>query len=236
MFENVKAVFFDLDDTLYDRQDSQKQIVLLLQQRYPELLGTVEEDRLIKAFLDSDAEATRQFYSGMPLEFTRQNRGRMFLSSLGLDEDYAASLMASYLAFYPTVRAPVDGAEPVIRALAAHFQLGVISNGSPDIQYKKLDSLGVRSLFECVVLSEECGIKKPDQRIFSRAVSALGRQSSECLHVGDAFEADVTGAAEAGLAACWFNPGDMPRPNVDKLSFVEIRRLSELPPLLAVSA
>jgi FMN phosphatase YigB (HAD superfamily) len=46
----------------------------------------------------------------------------------------------------------------------------------------------------------------------------------------------VTGAAEAGLAACWFNPDDMPKPNVDKLSFFEIRRLSELPPLLAVSA
>ncbi len=68
---------------------------------------------------------------------------------------------------------PVPGAVSVVKELSGRFRLGVISNGSPDVQYRKLEAIGLGGIFACVLLSEEIGIRKPDPRIFHIAANAL---------------------------------------------------------------
>lgn len=120
----------------------------------------------------------------------------------------------------------------MLEKLTGRYQLGVVSNGFADIQRHKLRKLGIEELFACVALSGELGIRKPEPRIFEKAVLLLHRDPSECLYVGDNYRHDVLGAANAGLHACWFNPeGAAPPPGCVQPGF-DIRALYDLVPLL----
>jgi putative hydrolase of the HAD superfamily len=231
----VRAVFFDLDDTLYDRRSSQQQTLRLIVEDFHDLLGQVREDILFQAFLDSDAESMQDFNSGASIEASRLSRSRRFLAKLQLDARFAEGITASYLNHYPSFQTPVEGAQAVVRRLADRFPLGIISNGSPRVQYQKLDRLGLTHMFRCVMLSEEIGIRKPDPAIFVRAVDALNMVPGECVHVGDSHETDVAGARGAGVRACWFNPRSIKLRAGDVKPDAEIRALIELSTVLDAS-
>ncbi len=130
-----------------------------------------------------------------------------------------------YVNEYPRIDAPVEGAVDVVERLAATHPLGVISNGLPDVQYTKLEALRIRHLFDCIVLSEEVGIEKPDPRIFHHAASLLEVAPERSLHVGDSYEADVVDGRSAGMMACWYNPSASPAPHADLVPDVTVERL-----------
>lgn len=202
---DLKAILFDLDDTLFDRQ------------------------AMVDAFLESDRITLLELCRGIPLvKNVRIRRAQVFLDLLGLDEAYADAIAELYVAVYPRSNAPVDGAVMVVEALAPKFQLGIVSNGAPDVQYRKLETLGLRQWFECIVLSEELGVRKPDPRIFWHATGLLGREPEECLCVGDSYATDVAGAKKAGMQACWLNPGGLRPARVGVEFDCEIRTLDEV--------
>ncbi len=90
-----------------------------------------------------------------------------------------------------------------MKELSRRFIVGVVSNGLPDVQYRKLEAIGLQQVLSCIVLSEEIGIRKPDPRIFHHAARLLQLQPSECLYVGDSYASDVVGAKTSGMLACW---------------------------------
>jgi putative hydrolase of the HAD superfamily len=74
------------------------------------------------------------------------------------------------------------------------FRLGVISNFDRRLDAILAD-LGIRHLFECVILSSQAGADKPDPRIFRCGLEALGIGAQEAIHAGD--DRDRDGGAEA---------------------------------------
>lgn len=231
----VAAIFFDLDDTLFDRRHSQRLALSKIVEDFPDLLGRISEETLLNAFLEADEESMREFSSGVSIGMSRLVRSRSFLAKLGLDGGFAADVTDSYLKHYPMLQTPVKGAAKLVNELAPRFPLGIISNGSPEVQYQKLERLGLKHLFRCIILSEEIGIRKPDPRIFAGAVAQLGGIAVQCLHVGDSYDADVVGAIAAGLKSCWFNPGAIKLKSGDVRPNVEIRHLSELTGLFGLA-
>jgi putative hydrolase of the HAD superfamily len=65
---------------------------------------------------------------------------------------------------------------------------------------------GAGAEINAVIDSHEVGSQKPDPRIFSAALDALGRSATGALHVGDSVHFDVRGARAAGLGAAHFDP------------------------------
>jgi putative hydrolase of the HAD superfamily len=78
----------------------------------------------------------------------------------------APALTDLYVTHYPRIKAPVRSARQVVERLSVRYLLGVVSNGMPDIQYQKLETLGIQQRFRCILLSSETGIEKPDPGIF----------------------------------------------------------------------
>lgn len=202
----VEAVLFDVDDTLFDRRLAQRRVVPLLVRELPDLLGGLTYEAVEGAFLESDRLADLRLGQVTAADF-RILRGEIFLGLLGLDVSHAHRLGAAYTAWYPRVDAPVQNARQVVEQLGVRLPLGVVSNGFPDVQYEKLRTLGIAPYFECVCLSEEMGIRKPDPRIFIEAAARLTKRPQDCLYVGDSYRDDVVGANGAGMQACWFRPG-----------------------------
>jgi HAD superfamily hydrolase (TIGR01549 family) len=232
MKNKIKAIIFDVDETLFDRVLAQKAVLELIVRQLPQVFGGYEPQRVLAAFLESDQLYTDMFNTGAASEGSRDKRSRLFLQLLGIDEKYTASITKLYVRDYPTVKAHVDGAIPVVKELSRKFKLGVVSNSFTDVQYRKLEAMGLRDLFSCIVLSEEFGIRKPDPRIFQQAALLMHMQPQECLYVGDSYANDVIGAKNAGMQACWLNRAAVKMPDEKiKPDFV-ITKFEELPGLL----
>lgn len=232
MTKNVKAILFDIDGTLFDRNLAQVKILQIIVDSLPEIFGALDIRRVHKAFSESDHLTTAEFDSGMPSEGLRDRRSRLFLRLLDLPESFTDKITEIYVRQLPAVDAPVAGAVRLVKALSRKYQLGAVSNGMPDVQYRKLESMGLRHLFSCIVLSEEIGIRKPDPRIFLRAAQVLDVLPEHCLYIGDTYASDIIGARNAGMQTCWFNRTQLLSQNEQiKPDFV-VGDLLEIPKLL----
>ena len=229
MLPDLKAILFDVDDTLFDRNGAQLMALDVIAREFRDLFAGIDWQDLVDAFLESDRLTTLAFYGNASMiRNVRVRRAQVFLDLLGLDGAHANALAALYVEAYPRMNAPVDGAVALVEALAPRFQLGIISNSLPDVQYQKIETLGIRHFFECVVLSEEFGVRKPDPAIFWHATGLLGWEPDECLYVGDSYTADVVGAKRAGLSVCWFNPGGLHPPQDSVECDFEVRALAQV--------
>ena len=73
--------------------------------------------------------------------------------------------------------------------------------------------MGLADRLDIAVFSSEVGVRKPDPRIFRRALAALGAEPENALFVGDRLYEDVRGAGELGMTtvqALWFRADEHP--------------------------
>jgi FMN phosphatase YigB (HAD superfamily) len=110
---------------------------------------------------------------------------------------------------------------PMLESVAALGQLhyrqvpiGVVSNASGQIE-ATLDNLcicqvgpGAGVPVSIVTDSHVIGYAKPDPRIFSDAIAALGLPPERIAYVGDSYVNDVGGARAAGLVPLLYDPFD----------------------------
>ena len=232
MDTHIKAVIFDIDDTLFDRRSAQKLVFESFKDKYAELFESVDSHILQTAFFEADRLSTEYFFvSGKSISL-RQERYRLFLSMLELDNSYAAEMSNYYISLYGKINTPVDGAVEILKSLHANYKLGVISNGITKTQYNKLEQLGIKEFFDSIMISEEAGMQKPDLPIFWESAKALSCRPEECLYIGNSYNGDIVGSAEAGMKSCWYNPSKARPVEMVVTPDYEIASLSELNDIL----
>ncbi|HEX3773143.1 MAG TPA: HAD family hydrolase [Polyangiaceae bacterium] len=143
--------------------------------------------------------------------------------------DFAEQMVQELWLAQPAVnlwRKPIPGMFELVHELVAQsIPVAVISNSEGRLA-ELLAELGEEKPFRVIVDSGRLGIDKPDARIFEHTARALDLPLSEIVHVGDAWEADVMGAARAGAQAVWFAPVDqraLPRGVVSARDATELR-------------
>jgi HAD superfamily hydrolase (TIGR01509 family) len=122
-----------------------------------------------------------------------------------------AQLRAAALALvdYYDVHAPVDGIHELIDELHERgVRQAIVSNWPPSLP-DFLQHHGFANRFACVCYSAQDGIHKPDERIFHRAMNALGVTPAETIMIGDNIEWDIEPARRMGMAAIHFDPRKM---------------------------
>ena len=104
------------------------------------------------------------------------------------------------LRLYPHVRA-------VLGALAARFPLAVVTDGQSAWARAELHAVGLDGYFDPVVVSGDHGYRKPDRRLFERALAGLGVAAEHAVYVGNDMYRDVYGARAAGMPTMMFASG-----------------------------
>jgi len=182
----IKALVFDMDDTLYPERE------------YVESgLRAVDEwlrrTRGIAGFRDAAAEA-----------FAAGERRRVFdaaLERLGAkaEPSLVAAMVEAYRAHRPDIRLSED-AEAVLRRLAPSVRTGLISDGYLPAQERKVEALGLAGRLHCVLLTETLGRDcwKPSPVPYERMSEALGVAPEECAYVGDNAAKDFVAAKRLG--------------------------------------
>ena len=209
MKTKIKAILFDVDDTLYNREKAQYLVLDKIVEKLPQVFGKLSKDRILEAFLESDRISETDWEAGRHMDDIRDYRSKLFLNALNISTDYAGQITDAYLREYPYINAPVEGAEELVKTASRRFKTGVISNSMPDVQYQKIKTLGMQDYFSCIVLATEIGLKKPDPRIFLHTAKQLQLPPGKCLYIGDNYENDIVGAKGAGMKTCWFHRKNM---------------------------
>lgn len=91
------------------------------------------------------------------------------------------------------------GALDALDALGEAYDLGLVTNGSPEMQRQKLEGIGVADRFDVEVFAGYDAPRKPDPEPFRVALDALDADPSRAVYVGDSLDSDVAGAAAAGI-------------------------------------
>ena len=192
-----RAVLFDFDDTLQDRHLAFLAYARWLTARYfpawPSERQEAEAQRMM-----------RENNGGYKADGTPLNYPRFFAETaqrLGADAlPDVPTLQRDYARIFPQHTHPFSDAAAVLTALKARgFLVGVITNGNPVIQSRKLDHSGLRPLLDITVISGCEGVRKPDPEIFRRTAAYLGVDPAACVYVGDHPTNDVYGAKSAGM-------------------------------------
>jgi putative hydrolase of the HAD superfamily len=198
----VGAVLFDLYGTLADIEVDEHAIAPWV--RLAELLersdGMTEPARLRERFFQLSAEiaAVRGKGRVIPTVFEQ------LLVEHGAPSDEAAvAMFARTFRRASTVtlsRRPY--AYALLRRLRAQpLRLGLVSNTEAILTHEDLDQLGLRALFDAIVLSSEVGAEKPEPEILRIALRQLVDATASAVMVGDTWETDVLGATRAGMSA-----------------------------------
>lgn len=216
-FSTVRAVFFDLDDTLCAYwQAAADGLRATFENLRPEGMG-------VEDMIGCWARAFRKFsktikgsgwYEGYLKsgEATRIEQMRLTLLEAGYDDPgMAKQLSDTYFVERDRALHLFPEAQGVLHAISARFPLGLITNGPADIQNQEIDTLGIRMKFKWILIEGEMGEGKPLLSVFRRAESLAGLQPKEMLFVGNSLNHDMRPAMEAGWKTAWVRrPTDVP--------------------------
>jgi HAD superfamily hydrolase (TIGR01509 family) len=203
----VKAVAFDLDDTLTDWWAGLERAAAAV--GAPEILDRVRELTWVRRDgVVVDRHHWRVLHEPdtfMPTELTGP--------------------------FLETLDPPLfDDAIPTLEALRGRVKLALLTNNPYGADVLDRHGLHV-DVFDRVVVADPA-VRKPNPRAFAPLMDAFALAPGEIAQVGDSVPADVQGALGAGLRAVWLNrrrdPWRVPA------GVVEITTLSELPDLLGI--
>jgi putative hydrolase of the HAD superfamily len=194
----LKAVLFDLDDTLFPQ-------AAWLNGAWAAVAATAArfgvEENLFRATL-------------LAVAAPGSDRGRIIdraLALLGLENDVPVPPLVD--AFHAHTPATLDPYPGVLDALAEAREIGglaVVTDGYPPVQRAKLRSLGLEGAFDAIVISDEHGrvFRKPHPLPFLTAVTTLGVVAANAVVIGDRPGKDIAGAWAAGMRAIRVRQGE----------------------------
>jgi putative hydrolase of the HAD superfamily len=197
----IKAVVFDLDNTLVDFMAMKRQAI------------DAAIQSMIDAGLELDADQVSAridaIYKERGIEF--QNVFDQLLYDVFQKVDY--KILSAGIIAYRRAREAALVPYPhvtmtLVELLKRGVKLAVVSDAPGREAWLRLCSLNYHHLFDVVVTFDDIGELKPSPRPFLRALSLLQVAPSEALMVGDWPERDVVGAATVGMTTVFARYGD----------------------------
>ena len=243
--KQYKAIFIDWDDTIgdfhgaadlalaemynkYHLKDyfaSQEEFVELYKPHNIELWDKYGKDLVTKEYLSFDRFFFPLMHGSRVGERLKVKGERQEVAALAeqLSEDFLNMTTARF--------SLLEGAEELVRYLAAKYPLTVVTNGFVEVQYEKFDKSGLRDCFAHIVLSEEVGCQKPNPRIFEEALRMNGLQAEDVVMIGDSWSSDIQGAINAGIDQIWIRKSKDPLPEGQSATYL-VQSLSEVMEIL----
>ncbi len=203
----LRALLFDLDDTLLETFLSHQASLRLSCRRAAELHPTWTAARLEAAFQRAYRLLETRMENGS-LQFDSQMmfRTRVWeetLRSCELDPAVGEHLARVYLDERRRRYQLYAEVPEVLSQLAERFELVLVTNGLGDLQREKIQAVGLGRWFERIVVSGEIGSWKPDSAIFRHALSLVGAAPEEAVMIGDSLERDIRGARSLNIRTVW---------------------------------
>ncbi len=201
--QDIRAISFDLDDTLYDNrpviENAEQWMVDHMRDRY---LASAMYDRAWWLQLKHELQRAD------PSLHDDVSRCRLMMLEVGLQrggmaesqaKQEAKQVFAEFLEVRSQVVVPAESIE-VLKQLSRHFPLVVITNGNV-----LLERIGLDGHFKHVLKAGNGRKMKPAPDMFRLMAAQLKLRPQQILHVGDDVTTDIFGAIRNGYQAAWIN-------------------------------
>jgi len=216
----IKAVIFDLDNTLTD--------FMLMKKESVKAAVVAMLDAGLEMRLEDVHSAINEIYRKEGIEyqevfdhFLKQHYGK-------INHKILASAIVAYrhareatLSLYPHVIS-------TLATLAKRgIKLAILTDAPPKQAWLRLCSLSLQHLFDAVITPEETGVHKPSPLAFRAAIETLNVNKDEVIMVGDWPERDLVGAKNFGIRSVFARYGDPRGVTVSGADF-DIEDIAEL--------
>jgi putative hydrolase of the HAD superfamily len=200
------VVLFDLDDTIVRFTAGQPDCWQLALEQHAR--DHADHALLLAAIRAESSEfwapPERAFWGRQNMHAARRRIACSALAGHGLSLALCHDIADAMTERKEALVRPFEGALDTLEALRGRgHRLGLLTNGSAEFQRRKLRRFALEPLFELLLIEGELGYGKPDRRVFDAALAHFGARASDACMVGDNLEADIAGAAAAGIATVW---------------------------------
>lgn len=228
--ENIKAIFFDADNTLIDHKECEKQALMSMfqgigikyREEYQEIFRPLD-----RKLWDSVAQGTnpvsRKEIPEYRFKVLFEQMGIKYQNYYRANELFKEGLAAS--------SALLEHAEEIVRYLfEKNYGLYIVTNGKVSLQRPRVMNSKIAGYITDIIVSEEAGADKPNPQIFELLLNKAELKPEQVLMVGDSLDKDVQGSHNAGIRAIWFNRDDLKNdtkviPEYEIKSLLEIKKL-----------
>lgn len=169
----IKAVVFDLDDTLYNEKEF--------------VLGGFLE---VSSFINMKFGVNKiEIYNRIIEIFRETGRGKIFNiiieeKNLDLKVD---TLIEVYRNSQPQIKLLNESIEVLKRLRSEGYKLGVITDGMSSVQWNKVKLLNLENYVDKVIVTDDFGREywKPHKKSYIEMAKSLGININEMMYIGD---------------------------------------------------
>ena len=213
----VKAIIFDFDGTLSNRQANAYYLFKDYFRPFFKDMDDMEYEAVLQDLLTYDCNGTCNVKFRMAPFINKYNKC-FTENDFQAFNDFYYEYMWKYAVLKP-------GTIEMLKALRSKYKLAILSNGQSKSQHDKITHCELDDCFDEVIVSGDIGINKPNKEIFEIVADKLGVKPEECVFVGDVFASDIIGAIKANMIPVWI-VGDKERPS--SYTGIRISSMSEL--------
>jgi len=187
MKEKLKAILFDLDDTLYLERDFVKSgfkaVASFIQNN-----NGIDEDIVYDNLLSI-------FNSGK-----RKNIFDTYISKFGEINFSINKLVDIYRSHVPNINL-LPGVNEYLLSLSKNYKLGLVTDGYIQTQKNKINALGLKKIFDQILITEELGREfwKPSTVPFSKICDKFGVIPTKAIYIADNPKKDFKGPNQLGM-------------------------------------
>ncbi|HMU06823.1 MAG TPA: YjjG family noncanonical pyrimidine nucleotidase [Kaistella sp.] len=227
--KNIRHIFFDLDNTLWDHR---KNAYLTLKEIYKR--ENVQEkynldfEDFHREYFTINERLWAQIRDGeIDKEYLRKHRFYDSFLFFGIDDyDLAQVFEQNFLDEILNYNDLVEGAFELLEYLSEKgYTLHILSNGFKEVTYRKCELSGIQNYFKTITSADELNVRKPQPEIYEYALKKANAKKEESIMIGDDWIADVEGALSFGIDAVFF---DVFKDNFGNDEVKVIRELKEL--------
>src|SRR5205823_416726 len=173
----------------------------LMQQQRAESAETFAEWNAVEVWREFLRSKASDYTRSLPAE--KREQLPLFLAELH------RGIARKRLRLYPQVQEVLDQLRP-------HYRMAVVTDAQSAYAVPELHAVGLLNSFNSVIVSGDYGYRKPDVRLFQKALDALEMHPAQALYIGNDMYRDIFGAQQAGLRAifCSSNQGEKYYPGV----------------------
>lgn len=228
----VKAVVFDMDDTLLNWRAAEQGAIGQLALLHFAAHG-IPEPRVREAYDAVMAENFAAWKSRREWLYI-QDRLRILVDRLAAADRVAVDDLVATFSREATSRlAFLEGAERALRAARqGGRKTALLTNGRSEVQRPKVFAFGLHTEVDFVGITGELGAWKPDPLAFRLVLDNLGVEPRHALMVGDNEDFDIVPAKALGMQTCWVNAAGGSHPDADLV----VRTPAQLVPRLQMPA
>jgi 2-haloalkanoic acid dehalogenase type II len=229
MLDNVRAVAFDLDNTLWDIapviERAEARLHAWLHEHCPRIPERVSLADMRAA---REALAREEPHNAHDFTYLRVTALARHARECGYEEEVAHRAFDVFFAARNELDLFAD-VRPALERLRTRYQLATFSNGNAD-----LARVGLAEFFAVSLNARQVGVGKPHPLCFERIAAELRVAPGEIVYVGDDPVLDVEASRAAGLHSAWVNRFDQQWPDTLAPADLVVSNCTQLAELLGV--